>query len=77
MSIFVWPPLRLTVHACPDVSSINDLIDFFSCRSEGLPAGEERPADGERDPWPLPQIQGNLPESANPARIRGSFKNMW
>lgn len=45
--------------------------------SQGLSTGEERPADGGWDPWPLPEVPWNLPEPAHPAWTRGSPQNLW
>ena len=71
--IFFVTPLCL---CCVTVSPIKHLSPFFFF-SQGLSARKECSADRNRDPWPLPQIPWNLPESANPAWTRGSPQNLW
>lgn len=50
---------------------------FYPLFSQRISAREERPADREWDPWPLPQISWNLPEPADPAWTGGSPENLW
>lgn len=45
--------------------------------SERLQTWEECSADRERNPWSLPQIPGDLPQPANPARTWGAPQDLW
>lgn len=57
-------------------------LPFFSLtlslpHSERLQTWEECSADRERNPWSLPQIPGDLPQPANPARTWGAPQDLW
>lgn len=64
----------VSVNVC--VSLISQSSLSVSLFSERLSARQECAADRERDPWPVPQVPGNLPQSANPAGAGGATQDL-
>ena len=47
------------------------------CFSEGFSSRQECSADRDRDQGPVPQVQGTLPQPANPPRAGSAPQNLW
>lgn len=81
--ILIWMVQRFWLHI--NLFSVIFLIVFFFPlshslslpHSERLQTWEECSADRERNPWSLPQIPGDLPQPANPARTWGAPQDLW
>uniref|UniRef100_A0A6B0U2S8 Putative secreted protein n=1 Tax=Ixodes ricinus TaxID=34613 RepID=A0A6B0U2S8_IXORI len=50
--------------------------NFQALRSARMPPREDGAADGGRGAWPLPQVEGDLPQPAHPARARGTPQDL-
>lgn len=53
------------------------LVLFICPRSERLQTWQKCAADREWNPWSLPQIPGDIPQPANPARTWGAPQDLW
>lgn len=59
-----------------DISHLCGFFSFLS-HSERLQTWQKCSADREWNPWSLPQIPGDLPQPANPARTWGAPQDLW
>ena len=56
--------------------SCNRKLNLIFFCSSWIAAGQECSADGERDPWPVPQVARDLPLAAHPPRAGGAAQDM-